>query len=72
MAAVGAHLTRTRATLPQRRDGRNNLEATRTEQGEPGKACPFRGPLFGRPNNAIIAGRCPSRGIALHGNAPLR
>jgi len=30
MAAVGAHLTRTRATLPQRRDGRNDLEATRT------------------------------------------
>src|SRR4051812_49167964 len=26
---------------------------------------------LGRPCDAIIAGRCPSRGIALHGNAPL-
>ena len=68
--------------VPERHAGRISsssrfppqLARARREPDEPRKVPPAR---FADPPSvvlidAIIAGRCPSRGIALHGNAPLR
>jgi hypothetical protein len=40
--------------------------------GKPQTVRPFRGPTLVVLSNAIIAGRCASQGIALHGKALLR